>query len=176
MRSGQSNSPWAPKLEGTCILRHADLTRILFTCSSAQMYSERKRFRGVSRSPWSLTWDSHVPITASSKEVVATANVCQCTTCNSPICTADLGASQQCQPEGRSIAQWLFNSHGVPSLPAPEALAKPVPRLQCGVQEREVFLGSFSTENTAAKAHDVAALRLQADHASGQQVQIPCGT
>ncbi|CAL5218998.1 g753 [Coccomyxa viridis] len=70
-----------------------------------QMYSERKRFRGVSRSPWSLTWDSHVLITASSKE------------------------------------------------------------------EREVFLGSFSTENTAAKAHDVAALRLQADHASGQQVE-----
>ena len=40
-----------------------------------------------------------------------------------------------------------------------------------GLQEREVFLGSFATEGSAAKAHDVAALRLRADHAAAFQVQ-----
>ena len=31
---------------------------------AVQVYCERKRFKGVSRSPWSLTWESHVPLTA----------------------------------------------------------------------------------------------------------------
>ena len=47
-------------------------------------------------------------------------------------------------------------------------------RLLCGRQEGEVFLGSFATEDIAAKAHDVAALRLQAGHASLHQVQNSC--
>ncbi len=58
-------------------------------------------------------------------------------------------------------------------LPAPKSLTLLNSTSQCGVQERELFLGSFATENTAAKAHDVAALRLQADHASAHQVQVP---
>lgn len=33
-------------------------------CFAVQVYCERKRFRGVSRSPWSLTWESHIPLTA----------------------------------------------------------------------------------------------------------------
>ena len=37
-----------------------------------------------------------------------------------------------------------------------------------------MFLGSFPTETSAAKAHDVAALRFEADYASAQQVNSAC--
>ena len=37
-----------------------------------QAYCERKRFRGVSRSPWSLTWDSHIPVQAAGDQVSIT--------------------------------------------------------------------------------------------------------
>ena len=40
--------------------------------SVLQVYCERKRFRGVSRSPWSLTWDSHVPVQAAGHQVCFT--------------------------------------------------------------------------------------------------------
>ena len=37
--------------------------------AALQMYCEHKRFRGVSRSPWSLTWNSHAPIPVAELEV-----------------------------------------------------------------------------------------------------------
>ena len=40
------------------------------------------------------------------------------------------------------------------------------------LQEREIFLGSFATEGSAAKAHDMATLRLRTDCAAASQVQI----
>ena len=36
--------------------------------AAVQVHCDRKRFRGLSRSPWSLTWDSHVPLAAAGSE------------------------------------------------------------------------------------------------------------
>ena len=92
-------------------------------CSAAQMYSERKRFKGVSRSPWSLTWDSHVPIAAASTGVGAgptSAGVLICSVSTyplanlwprSPVRLAVSAASQISEPDGSSTAQWLYHAH-----------------------------------------------------------------
>jgi len=42
------------------------------------------------------------------------------------------------------------------------------------MQEGGIFLGSFPTESSAAKAHDVAALCLQPDDAAAHQVPNRC--
>ena len=40
------------------------------------------------------------------------------------------------------------------------------------MQGRELYVGTFPTESSAAKAHDVAALRLQREDTAAPQVEL----